>query len=198
MQTYEHIEFYDIKMQKAISVNRANPKGMKLLAVKISRFNLRIVLPFICLVTIFACRSEKSQSNISGQFQSDTTKTAEVQRDSRLQRITIAGVPLFVETAQTDDQRMRGLMYRESLPRDQGMLFVFPAAQIQSFWMRNTFIPLDIAFINSDGIIVDIQHMKPVDESVLYTSSAPALYALEVNAGWFEKNGIQAGASVKF
>jgi len=93
---------------------------------------------------------------------------------------------------------MRGLMYRESLPQDQGMLFVFPAAQIQSFWMRNTFIPLDIAFISSEGIIVDIQHMKPVDESVLYTSSAPALYALEVNAGWFASHGIEVGASVKF
>jgi hypothetical protein len=156
----------------------------------------------ICLTSFLllmsACRSEKSQSHASNQFQSDTMKAAETKHDSRLQRITINGVPLFVETAQTDDERMRGLMYRESLPQDQGMLFVFPASETQSFWMRNTFIPLDIAFIGSDGIIVDIQHMKPVDESVLYRSSAPALYALEVNAGWFEKNGIDIGASVKF
>lgn len=156
----------------------------------------------ICLTSYLlltsGCRSEKSQSHASTQFQSDTTKASETKHDSRLQRIIINGVPLFVETAQDDDKRMRGLMFRESLPPDQGMLFVFPAAQIQSFWMRNTFIPLDIAFISNDGIIVDIQHMKPVDESVSYTSSAPALYALEVNAGWFKKNGISVGATVKF
>jgi len=119
-------------------------------------------------------------------------------QNNRLQRITINGAPLFVETAQTDTERQRGLMFRENLPPDQGMLFVFPAAQIQSFWMRNTFIPLDIAFISSEGAIVDIQQMKPVDESILYTSRAPALYALEVNAGWFAAHQIDLGARVNF
>ncbi|NUM67369.1 DUF192 domain-containing protein [candidate division KSB1 bacterium] len=93
---------------------------------------------------------------------------------------------------------MRGLMFREQLPEDQGMLFVFEMSRIQSFWMRNTFIPLDIAFIASDGKIVDIQHMAPLDESKSYISAAPALYVLEVNAGWFERHGVKVGAMVRF
>jgi uncharacterized membrane protein (UPF0127 family) len=147
---------------------------------------------------ISACQNEKSRTSRATASQTDTTQAVATTRATQLQRLTINGVPLFIETAQSDDERQRGLMFRESLPADQGMLFVFPISQIQSFWMRNTFIPLDIAFIDESGAIVDIQQMKPVDESVLYTSKAPALYALEVNAGWFEKHQIQVGASVKF
>lgn len=93
---------------------------------------------------------------------------------------------------------MRGLMHREQLPEDQGMLFVFEAAQIQSFWMRNTFIPLDIAFIDANGKIIDVQRMEPLDETRSYYSPAPVPYVLEVNAGWFERNGIKVGETVKF
>lgn len=198
MPANELIEFYHTKMQKAIDTTRSTPNREKPVAKTITWSDLRSVLLLSCLISINACRSEKPQSNVSTPSRSDTTKAALERRDSRLQRIIIAGVPLFIETAQTDDERQRGLMFRESLPHDQGMLFVFPTAEIQSFWMRNTFIPLDIAFISSAGIIVDIQHMKPVDESMLYTSRAPALYALEVTAGWFTKHGIETGAGVKF
>lgn len=117
---------------------------------------------------------------------------------SALYTIRINDQPLQVEIAQTQEAASLGLMFRESLPEDQGMLFVFPRQQILSFWMRNTFIPLDIAFIDEAGVIVDIQRMAPLDESIHYISAAPALYALEVNAGWFEKRGIKVGAKVKF
>ena len=89
-------------------------------------------------------------------------------------------------------------MFRETLPEDQGMLFVFPYERVLSFWMRNTYIPLDIAFINSAGEIIDIQRMEPIDESKHYVSNAPALYALEVNGGWFERHQIEVGATVTF
>jgi len=143
------------------------------------------------------CHSTKPPAGQSGSAVSDTT-AADTAHRAGLQRLTINGISLYVETAQTDDERQRGLMFRETLPPDEGMLFVFPVAQIQSFWMRNTFIPLDIAFIAEDGAIIDIQHMKPVDESVLYTSTGPALYALEVNAGWFAQHRIEAGTRVNF
>jgi uncharacterized membrane protein (UPF0127 family) len=124
---------------------------------------------------------------------------AEEQTDARpLHTITINGVPLKVEIAQDPETRTHGLMFREDMPEDEGMLFVFSEQRILSFWMRNTFIPLDIAFINSEGIIVDIQRMEPLDESKQYLSSAPALYALEVNAGWFEKHNVKAGGKVSF
>ncbi|NUO79125.1 DUF192 domain-containing protein, partial [candidate division KSB1 bacterium] len=81
---------------------------------------------------------------------------------------------------------------------DEGMLFVFEEARIQAFWMRNTFIPLDIAFIDAGGKIIDIQRMEPLDETKSYFSPAPVPYVLEVNAGWFERNAIKVGELVKF
>ena len=74
------------------------------------------------------------------------------------------------EIVQNDEERMRGLMHRDQLPAEQGMLFVFEEAQIQSFWMRNTFIALDIAFIDANGKIIDIQRMVPLDETKSYQS----------------------------
>ncbi len=112
--------------------------------------------------------------------------------------IHINGVPLQVEIAQDEESAAQGLMHRDQLPENQGMLFVFPNQRILTFWMRNTFIPLDIAFIDESGTIVDIQRMAPLDETKDYISAAPALYALEVNAGWFEKQNIRVGSKVGF
>jgi uncharacterized membrane protein (UPF0127 family) len=88
-------------------------------------------------------------------------------------------------------------MYTESLPPDRGMLFVFQREDRLAFWMKNTPIPLDIAFIDAQGRILEIQEMKPLDTTV-YHSRQPALYALEVNAGWFQKHGIKVGDKVQF
>lgn len=115
-----------------------------------------------------------------------------------LPQITIDGITLRVEIVQDPETRELGLMHRDDLPENQGMLFVFEVSHVLSFWMRNTFIPLDIAFISEAGKIVDIQRMEPLDESVSYVSAKPALYALEVNAGWFEKNKISVDGQVKF
>jgi len=105
---------------------------------------------------------------------------------------------LEIEIVQDAESRQLGLMYRDELAENLGMLFVFESTQVLSFWMRNTFIPLDIAFIDAAGVIVDIQRMEPLDESKQYISAMPALYALEVNAGWFENNGLKRGSKVQF
>lgn len=123
---------------------------------------------------------------------------AQAQNPPGMPQIKVGSIPLRVEIVQTDEERMRGLMFREKLPEDQGMLFVFEAARIQTFWMRNTFIPLDIAFIDADGRIVDIQRMAPLDETQSYHSPAPVPYVLEVNAGWFEKHALKVGEFVRF
>jgi len=115
-----------------------------------------------------------------------------------LPTITIDHVVLNVEIAQDPETRQKGLMNRDFLPENQGMLFVFEESQYLPFWMRNTFIPLDIAFIAADGTIVDIQHMAPLDETKQYISAAPALYALEVKEGWFARHGIKVGSVVHF
>ncbi len=101
-------------------------------------------------------------------------------------------VEVPVEIADTDEERQTGLMGRTALPEDAGMLFVFGAEQQLSFWMKDTLIPLSIAFIDSEGRIVDIQDMQPLDEAP-HPSAAPAQYALEVNQGFFGARGIQVG-----
>jgi uncharacterized membrane protein (UPF0127 family) len=101
-------------------------------------------------------------------------------------------VEVRVEIADGPSEQERGLMYRTSLGEDRGMLFVFSSEQPRSFWMKNTKIPLSIAYIDSKGRITDILDMKPLDdEPPHYTSSEPVQYALEVNQGFFEEKGVK-------
>lgn len=101
-----------------------------------------------------------------------------------------------VEIADTDAERQMGLMGRAALAEGTGMLFVFDAEQPRSFWMKDTLIPLSIAYIDAQGRIVDIQDMQPLDETP-HPSAAPAQYALEVNQGFFAARGIQVGDLVE-
>ncbi|TFH42838.1 MAG: DUF192 domain-containing protein [Chrysiogenales bacterium] len=89
-------------------------------------------------------------------------------------------------------------MYRTHMDRDRGMLFIFEREGILNFWMKNTHLPLSIAYIGSDGIINEMYDMKPFDVSITYPSRKPARYALEVNRGWFAANGIGRGARMIF
>ncbi|AHY47399.1 protein of unknown function (DUF192) [Rubrobacter radiotolerans] len=107
-------------------------------------------------------------------------------------------VELRAEIADTDATRAQGLMFRESLGERCGMLFVYPSERELSFWMRNTLIPLSIAYIDSEGRIVDLQDMEPLDdEPPNYASAEPAQYALEVNEGFFRENGVRVGDRVE-
>jgi uncharacterized membrane protein (UPF0127 family) len=103
-------------------------------------------------------------------------------------------VEVRVEIADDASEQSRGLMYRTALAEDRGMLFVFPDEEERSFWMRNTLIPLSIAFMDSEGRIVDLQDMKPLDDDPPhYVSAEPAQYALEANKGFFEERGVEVG-----
>ncbi len=103
-------------------------------------------------------------------------------------------VEVRVEIADDDAERARGLMHRTALAENRGMLFVFRREEQLSFWMKDTLIPLSIAFIDSEGRIVDIQNMKPLDDDPpSYVSAEPARYALEVNRGFFEERGVEVG-----
>jgi uncharacterized protein len=96
------------------------------------------------------------------------------------------------EVAATPASRQLGLMYRVYLPANSGMLFVFENKGANCFWMRNTKIPLAIAFINDDGKIVNIEEMSPMSDDN-HCPTAPIKYALEMNQGWFSKKGLSAG-----
>ena len=99
---------------------------------------------------------------------------------------------VVAEVARTPEERAEGLMYREEVPEGTGMLFVFEEPSIRSFWMENTYVPLDIAFIDEGFRIVDIQRMEP-ETTDLHESAEPALFALEVAAGWFGERGVEVG-----
>ncbi len=106
-------------------------------------------------------------------------------------------VEVRVEIADEPDEQAKGLMDRTALGEDRGMLFVFPSEEERSFWMRDTLIPLSIAYIDSEGRIVDIQDMKALDDDPPhYVSAEPAQYALEVNKGFFDERGVKVGDRV--
>jgi uncharacterized membrane protein (UPF0127 family) len=102
---------------------------------------------------------------------------------------------VVAEVAATNAARTTGLMNRFSLRPDHGMLFVFKEPQPQAFWMKNTYVPLSIAFIGSDGKILNIEDMAPLTEST-HPSRGAALYALEMKKGWFTDRGIRPGDGV--
>lgn len=109
--------------------------------------------------------------------------------------IKVGPHPVAAEVAATPDQRTIGLMYRFSLPADHGMLFVFPEPQPLSFWMRNTYIPLSIAYIDVEGRILNVVEMAPRSDAT-HPSRGEALYALEMRKGWFADKGVGPGTRV--
>jgi len=109
--------------------------------------------------------------------------------------LTINGHRLVAEIASTEATRTYGLMNRFSLQPDHGMLFVFSEPQPLAFWMKNTYVPLSIAFIGADGRIVNIEDMAPRTEDT-HPSHGLALFALEMKKGWFADRGIRPGDAV--
>lgn len=114
-----------------------------------------------------------------------------------LQRITLTAGFHQIDTqlALSPEQRATGLMYRKEMPQQEGMLFVFPEASKQCFWMKNTILPLTAAFVADDGTIVNLADMKP-QTTDSHCSAKPVRYVLEMNQGWFAKKGIKAGSKL--
>jgi uncharacterized protein len=115
-----------------------------------------------------------------------------------LQPVAIGKKIILVEKADDPHERAQGLKGRSFLAKDGGMLFCFESQGYPNFWMKDTLIPLDIAFIADDHKIVDIQQMVALDEKPRYAPKSEAKYALEMNAGWFKNNGISIGDKVFF
>ncbi|MEP4888979.1 MAG: DUF192 domain-containing protein [Aliiglaciecola sp.] len=107
-------------------------------------------------------------------------------------KVQINEIELTVEYAKTFEQRARGLMYRKELCDSCGMLFKYSRPRIAGMWMKNTFIPLDVAYIDEQGMITDILGMQPHDLTSI-NSSTEVLYALEMNLGWFAKHKVKVG-----
>jgi hypothetical protein len=107
-----------------------------------------------------------------------------------------AGIHLITaEVADEPQTRMRGLMFRQSLAANHGMLFDFEGKSVQCMWMRNTLIALSVAFLDDDGRIVNIEDMRPQTEDS-HCARAPVRYALEMSEGWFAQRGLKPGAVI--
>ena len=112
-------------------------------------------------------------------------------------KIKICDKQLDVDIADNDVLRSLGLMCRETMPENNGMIFIFDTERTLSFWMKNTKIPLSIGYIDKNKSLVDIFDMQPMDEKSI-SSTKPVLYALETNQGWFKKNNIKPGCKFDF
>jgi uncharacterized membrane protein (UPF0127 family) len=110
--------------------------------------------------------------------------------------ITVGGLKVTVEIAATIHERATGLSNRHEIGENEGMLFLFAKPRRLSFWMKDTHVPLSIAFITPEGEIAEIQDMEPLDES-LHESAITVDKALEMPAGWFRRNGVKPGDTVK-
>ncbi|MDR1661171.1 MAG: DUF192 domain-containing protein [Azoarcus sp.] len=110
--------------------------------------------------------------------------------------LRLGGQGVEVEVAANDEARQLGLMYRGKLPEDRGMVFVFPPGLRICMWMKNTLIPLSVAFIDREGRILDIENMMPQSEES-HCAAKQARYALEMNQGWFAKHGVKAGDKIE-
>lgn len=149
------------------------------------------------LLLVAGCGAEEDETPDEGPDEGPPVTTATKPGTAKTTTLNIVNsfgerVEVEVEIADDDNERQRGLMGRTELAENAGMLFIFEAEQPRSFWMKDTLLPLSIAYIAADGHIVDIQDMQPLDETS-YPSTEPARYALEVNQGFFTERGIQVG-----
>ena len=113
----------------------------------------------------------------------------------RTTTLRIAGHPLKVEIAQKEAELQKGLMFREKMGANDGMLFIFEERSYHAMWMKNTLIPLSVAFVDQDGTILNILDMEPQTLDT-HQSAGPSLYAIETNKGWFAQKKIKAGDKV--
>lgn len=110
--------------------------------------------------------------------------------------INIKGTNVKLEVARDRETLSRGLMFRDSLASNSGMLFVFEREGIYSFWMKNTRIPLSIAFINSGGRVVGLDEMAPYDTVTAHMPFEPYIYAIEMDSGWFSSRNVKQGDTI--
>lgn len=167
--------------------------------VKISIYGILIAFGIFALVGITGCASEPSSSDSQTQQEIIPGTTFEHEGNLTFTRSDSAITDIAIEIAETEGSITQGLMHRKSMPFNQGMLFIFPDSEVRSFWMKNTIIPLDIIYVNSDLEIVAIKdHTTPFSTDSVPSDDKEAKYVVEVNAGFAGKYGIKEGDKVSF
>lgn len=153
-----------------------------------------IVVAFILFIVLFNLPKTQKQGSTSVnqssiKFQKDGELTFQSADGKYIAKINI-------EIADDDDKRTKGMMDRLSMKEEQGMLFLFPYETIQSFWMKNTVIPLDLIFVNRENVIVTIRKEAIPFDTGQYTSTKPAINVVEVVAGYTDLYGIRVGDKI--
>ncbi len=141
---------------------------------------------------VLLARRTRRVLGLAAAFLAVLAAPAAVPAEERTVALNAGLYVIRAEVADSAETRARGLMYRESMPANHGMLFVFAEAERQCFWMKNTRIPLSIAFLDDRGVIVNIADMQPQSEDN-HCSTRPVRYALEMNQGWFAAKNIRPG-----
>ncbi|RZL08630.1 MAG: DUF192 domain-containing protein [Rubrivivax sp.] len=130
------------------------------------------------------------------QAQPTASPAAPVQKLATITTLSAGMYNIKAEVAQTPQEHQIGLMSRTSMGANEGMIFVFPRAVQQCFWMKNTLIPLSIAFLEDDGTVVNLDEMQANTESP-HCSAKPVRYVLEMNKGWFNKHSVKPGDKIR-
>ena len=160
-----------------------------------------LIIGFIAVVAVaaalfFLTQEEDTKITDGGAFEISFNKQGTLAFLSAQNNDTLSVID--IEVADNNQRRARGLMYRKSLPADAGMLFVFDEEEIQGFWMKNTYIPLDMLFVNADNEIITIHTNTAPLKEWNYASTRPALYVVEVNAGYCAQKQITEGDKIIF
>lgn len=133
---------------------------------------------------------------ILGACTQEETPIKDVSASDTYFPISIDDVPLRLQLALTPNEQSKGLMHRDSLPEDHGMLFLFKQPGQRSFWMRNTRIPLDLSYFDASGRLLEIHSLYPYNENAVHSHSQQVIIAVETNQGWFQRKQIQPGAQL--
>ncbi|HNF70499.1 MAG TPA: DUF192 domain-containing protein [Chitinophagales bacterium] len=161
---------------------------------------LSVVLGFVALsLSVVGCKNDESEPPVKPHHLG--AGQPQFQKQGELSFLNVEGTVLSkinIEIADTPDRQQKGLMNRSFMSNDNGMLFIFDVERPQSFWMRNTIIPLDIIYVNSKMQIVSIaKNTTPYSEESI-PSRGPAIYVVEVNGGYCDQYSIQPGCLIQF
>jgi uncharacterized membrane protein (UPF0127 family) len=176
---------------------KRNKAGISRLIIIIAAILIALAFLVFSIQTPFSSKPNSRQNTTgsrpasSPSFRKDGSLSLHVSQQSSL-------IQLDIEIADQETERMRGLMDRFSLPENAGMLFIFQEEEPRSFWMKNTYISLDIIYINSEKEIVSIQKYTQPQTTTSIPSEKPAMYVLEVNAGFADQFGVSPGDKIDF
>lgn len=147
---------------------------------------MRRVLPWLCSLALAVLLTDPAAAADISQAQPKLPTLT----------LVVGSKKVTAEIADSEQERSAGLMFRESLGEDEGMLFVMDEPGPAGFWMQNTKIPLSIAYINAVGVILEIHDLQPLDETIVPSRFTTVAYALEMPQGWFLKNGVIPGDTI--